>query len=341
MRTILTINDGWKFRKEAEIPSVYPEDWESVELPHTWNALDGQDGGNDYWRGSAVYTRRIDTELKDGMRMYADLPACNSSGDVFVDDVLLAHHDGGYSTFRVDLTDAVRKGGTLLSVRADNSPSEAVYPQNADFTFYGGLYRGVNLILVPETHFELVKDGTPGMKITPVCKGSDYEVTVETWQNGGTVRVTVNGETQTAESTDGHAQFTFLLKDAHLWDGRRDPYLYMAEAALYKEGEEMDRIEQKFGCRTFRIDANEGFFLNGRSYPLRGVSRHQDRKGYGNALTAAMHEEDFRLIYEMGATSIRLAHYQHAQKFYELCDEYGIIAWAEIPYISEHMAGGR
>lgn len=341
MRTILTINDGWKFCKEAEIPSVYPQEWESVTLPHTWNALDGQDGGNDYWRGQAVYTRVIDMELPEGMRLFADFPACNSSGDIYMDELHLAHHDGGYSTFRVDLTDAVRSGKKLLSVRADNSKNERVYPQNADFTFYGGLYRGVNLILVPETHFELVKDGTPGMKITPVCKGSDYEVTVETWQNDGTVSVSVNGETKTADSIDGHAQFVFCIKDAHLWNGRKDPYLYTAKAVLNKDGRELDCIEQKFGCRTFRIDADEGFFLNGKSYPLRGVSRHQDRKGCGNAITDAMHEEDFRLIYEMGATSIRLAHYQHAQKFYDLCDAYGIVAWAEIPYISEHMPDGR
>lgn len=341
MRTICSINDNWKFCKTSEIPTAFPAAWEDVTLPHTWNAVDGQDGGDDYWRGQAVYCRMITEDLPEGMRLYAEFPACGNSGDVYLGGEHLVHHDGGYSTFRADLTDGIRQGRRLLAVKADNSVNDTVYPQAADFTFYGGLYRGVNLIAVPETHFELIKAGSRGLKITPVCRGTDYEVTVETWQNGGTVEITVNGETKTTESTDGHAEAVFVIKDAHLWDGVKDPYLYTCKAVLKVNGEAVDEVCDRFGCRTFEIDPDKGFLLNGRSYPLRGVSRHQDRKGYGNALTDAMHEEDMDIICEMGANSIRLAHYQHAQKFYDLCDERGLVAWAEIPFISAYMENGE
>ena len=211
----------------------------------------------------------------------------------------------------------------------------------------------VKLLIVKKDHFELTHFGGPGIRVTPKANGKGAKVTVDTWHIGeGTVEVSIldaDGEevfTGSAESEKGlgestHAKIIANLAEAHRWDGLADPYLYTAKAVLVKDGEASDIVETKFGVREFKFDAKQGFFLNGRSYPLHGVSRHQDRKGLGNAITKEMHDEDMALIREVGANTIRLAHYQHDQYFYDLCDKYGMIVWAEIPYISEHMPNGR
>ncbi|MBQ6450591.1 MAG: hypothetical protein IJJ29_01555 [Solobacterium sp.] len=344
MRKCIDFNQDWKFSKTASLPGTCPEDWETVHLPHTWNAEDGQDGGDDYWRGTAVYCKQLSNNiLNPGERVFLEINGAANTAEVFVNGTRLSHHDGGYSTFRTDLTDEL-KDENLICITVDNSPNDRIYPQKADFTFYGGLYRNVNLIVVPEKHFELEKDGTPGMKITP-CVSEDRKsaaVTVETWQNGGDcVRVTIGDKTCTADVVNGYACTEVILENVHLWDGAADPYLYTVKAELLCGGEACDEISLRFGCRTIEFDPVQGFRLNGRNYPLRGVSRHQDRIGIGNALTMKEHREDMEMIREIGANTIRLAHYQHAQEFYDLCDEYGMVIWAEIPYITEHMPGGR
>lgn len=329
MRQIIVFNENWTFTKPGNAPIP-------VRLPHTWNAQDGQDGGNDYWRGTAVYEKEFFRPDWFG-EIVLEFAGAAMSADVFVNGAQLAHHDGGYSTFRVNITDALVPGNNKVTVSVDNSENDRVYPQKADFTFYGGLYRDVQLLLLPPEHFEVCKDGTPGIKVTPVVKGSAAEVTVETWQNGeGTVSFRFGDEVYTAESRNGHASVTFPIENVHLWDGVNDPYLYSIEAQF---GE--DVIAARFGCRSFSFDPDKGFLLNGHSYPLRGVSRHQDFLGVGNAITLQEQTLDMELIREIGANTIRLAHYQHAQEFYDLCDEYGMIVWAEIPYITEHMPNGR
>ena len=337
MRKIVNFNRNWLFSKTAEIPADLPSGWEEISLPHTWNAVDGQDGGNDYWRGTAVYCKEFEKPtLESGGRAVLEFLGAAMTADVYVNGQRLAHHEGGYSTFRVDITDALQ-GENLLCVAVDNSNNDRVYPQKADFTFYGGLYRSVNLILVPENHFELCRDGAPGIKVTPVVRERNAAVTVETWQNGeGSVTMTVAGMKKTVPSENGHGAAEFVIENVRLWNGIEDPYLYEAKAEYGG-----DEIRTGFGCRTIGFDPEKGFLLNGSVYPLRGVSRHQDRKGLGNAITIREHREDMEFIREIGANTVRLAHYQHAQEFYDLCDEYGIIAWAEIPYITQHMPNGR
>ena len=332
MRKTIDFNDNWSFQKPGEAPVA-------VQLPHTWNAQDGQDGGNDYWRGMAIYEKTFTRPaLTAGERVYIEFSGAAMTAEVFLNGENLTRHEGGYSTFRVDLTDHLTNENTLR-VTVDNSENDRVYPQKADFTFYGGLYRDVKLIIVPEIHFELEKDGTPGIKVTPKVDLERHcaAVTVETWQNGGPVTVTVNGKSITLSSENGHAQAEFLIENVRLWDGLTDPYLYEATAVL----ESGDCVSARFGCRVMGFDPEKGFLLNGKSYPLRGVSRHQDRWGIGNALTEKEHWEDMALIREIGANTIRLAHYQHSQFFYDLCDEAGMMVWAEIPYITEHMPNGR
>jgi len=346
MREILNLNASWSFAKDmSQVPAALPADWETVDLPHSWNATDGQDGGGDYFRGKCCYSKVLeDLPAADGY--YLEICGANSSADVYLGGKHLAHHDGGYSTWRVDITEALAESH-LLSIVVDNAPNETVYPQMADFTFYGGLYRNVNLICVAKSHFDLSYYGGPGIKVTPVVEGSNANVEVEVFltdaQPGQMVKYTLFDQegAMVATTITGETKASFVIENAHLWHGRKDPYLYRACAELISGEEVLDNVSARFGCRYYEIDPNRGFILNGEEYPLRGVSRHQDRLGIGNALLPEHHEEDMRLICEVGATTIRLAHYQHDQYFYDLCDQYGQVVWAEIPYISRHMATGR
>lgn len=344
MRTIQNLNDNWIFHK-TEDPTA--DAGAAVTLPHTWNAEDGQDGGDDYYRGKCWYTRHLDAaelpHLDAGARVWLEFEGAAMEAEVFLNGQKLAAHAGGYSAFRVELTGRLGERN-VLAVSVSNARSQAVYPQQADFTFYGGLYREVHLIVVPETHFSLSYYGGPDLKITPCVDLASHSaaVTAEAWVEGpgaDTAQVTFSlaGQTQCAAVVNGCARADFTIPDVHLWDGLNDPYLYTAAASLSSG----DAVQTRFGCRKFEIDPQRGFLLNGRSYPLRGVSRHQDRKGAGNALTPAMMEEDMAIIKELGANTLRLAHYQHTQYFYDLCDENGLVVWAEIPYITMHMHGGR
>lgn len=362
MRTITELKENWKYVKAADSAEIAAgTEGEMVTLPHTWNAVDGQDGGNDYYRGTCWYVTSLKKpEAAADGEVYVEFLGASSIADVYLNGEKLAHHEGGYSTFRVNLTDKLQEENAL-AVALNNADNDYVYPQKADFTFYGGLYRMANLIVVEQAHFQLDYEGGSGIKVTPVVECDEQRmptgkatVTVETWVTGNaeSVVVTLTGEEsiqQTVAVTDGKATAVFELDQVHLWDGVKDPYLYTAKAELVSVASSddtagsniVDTVETRFGCRSFYTDPEKGFVLNGVVYPLRGVSRHQDRTGAGNALTYEMHKEDMEFIKEIGANTIRLAHYQHAQEFYDLCDEYGMVVWAEIPYITLHMPNGR
>ena len=346
MRQILKFNDNWEFLKGvSEINAA--EVGESITIPHTWNATDGQDGGNDYFRGTCLYRKVLRSDLlPKAKKYYLEINGANSSADVYMNGKRLAHHDGGYSTWRVNITGYLRTENTLC-ILVDNAPNEEVYPQVADFTFYGGIYRDVNIVCVEETHFDLEYFGGKGLVITPEIAETAANVKIDTYvndmENGDEISFCIfdaDGNA-VAQYQSASTSAVLTIENVHLWNGRIDPYLYTAEVAIIRGGEKIDQISSRFGCRTFRIDAGNGFILNGKEYPLHGVSRHQDRWQIGNALLPEHHLEDMDLICEVGANTIRLAHYQHDQYFYDLCDERGMVIWAEIPYISRHMSGGN
>lgn len=315
----------------------------AVDLPHTWNNIDGQDGGNDYWRGTCIYKTQFTAPAfdKDTQQVWLQFEGVNASAKVTLNGVEVARHDGGYSTFRADVTALLADSNELI-VEADNSKNDRVYPQKADFTFYGGIYRDVSLLVVSRNHIALDYLGGPGVQITPTVNGANADIEVKTWMEGdGEVEFSIYDAAGAEVLTGKGRDTTVTLEHPHLWDGVRDPYLYTCAVRLVLNGEVQDEVRQRFGVRSFSVDPKQGFFLNGRPYPLHGVSRHQDRKGLGNAITREMHDEDMQLIKELGANTIRLAHYQHDQYFYDLCDEAGMVVWAEIPYISEHMPNGR
>ncbi|MCI6376126.1 MAG: glycoside hydrolase family 2 protein, partial [Clostridiales bacterium] len=313
-----------------------------VSIPHTWNNIDGQDGGNDYKRGECRYDKAFPMPAFDGAReeVWLEFDGVNASARVILNGQEVCRHDGGYSTFRAEITALLREKNEL-TVYADNSVNDRVYPQKADFTFYGGIYRAVRLLVVSKAHFALDYLGSCGVRVTPTPEGEGASVRVQSRTTGGEVAVTLLDHKGRTVGEGTGEDVTIRMASARRWHGTVDPYLYTCRVELREGGEVADRLEIPFGVRSFRNDPKQGFFLNDKPYPLHGVSRHQDRKGLGNAITREMHDEDMALIREMGCNTVRLAHYQHDQYFYDLCDKYGMVVWAEIPYISEHLPNGR
>lgn len=346
-RRLTPIRDGWAFA----LAELSPESsWDEVvgvgaeiTVPHTWNAVDGQAGG-EYRRGRSTYARRIVAEPA-AAETWVEFAGVNSSAEVYIGGQLLARHDGGYSTFRVNLTAHLLDDVSTLIVIVDNTANESVYPQRADFTFYGGIYREVSLISIESTHFALDEAGGPGLTVTPHVDGDRAVVAMSARVSGAasdaaSVRFIIDGETSvTAPISDGTATANVPIEHVRRWHGLRDPHLYTARAELFTDEILVDAVELRFGCREFSVDPQRGFLLNGEEYPLRGVSRHQDFMGVGNAITEEMKQTDLALIRELGATTVRLAHYQHDQRFYDLCDEAGLVVWAEIPQITVFLPG--
>ena len=321
------------FAKQGDVAAA-------VALPHTWNALDGQDGGNDYWRGIGTYTIDLPNPTA-GKKQYIEFQGANHVATVYCNGREMGTHKGGFSTFRYDLTRAMKAEGNVLTVVVTNGVSD-VYPQSADFTFYGGLYRDVNFIEVDKAHFDLLKEGTDAVFVTPHKAGKTRvdlfpvdacgcEVTVALKDAEGTV--VAEGKA----AAEAHTVVKLDVANPHLWHSMDDPYLYTCEATIVKDGEAVDTVTVNYGYRSFHVDPERGFFLNGKSYPLHGVSRHQDKLDKGWAISKEDHEIDAALIKEVGANTIRLAHYQHDQYFYDICDREGFVLWAEIPFISQFI----
>lgn len=345
MRNIINLNQGWRFIQEDRgLPDSLPMDWDKVDLPHSWNAVDGHDGNGNYDRGRYWYAKtfKMPGQPLAGGRVFVEILAAGQQATVYVNGQEAVYHEGGYSIFRKDITDMCKKDEeNLLVVACDNSYKDSVYPQSADFTFYGGLYRGVNLISVPEAHFDLEYYGGPGIMVTPKpCDcGAAFEIIsyVKNADENFTVLYSIydadGKEVGSACRPADDTSVKICVPDAKKWD-IDSPYLYTVVARLQRRNETYDEVEVRAGVRSFSCDPDKGFIINGVQTPLRGVSRHQDQLYKGNALSREDHFKDVRIIKELGANTIRLAHYQHSQDFYDACDELGFAVWAEIPFIS-------
>ena len=334
MRSTIKLMKNWQFTGPDGKTAA-------VDLPHTWNNIDGQDGGNDYWRGTCTYTTRFAAPAYDAetQQVWLQFEGVNASARVTLNGQEIMRHDGGYSTFRAEVTGLLAEENEL-TVAVDNSKNDRVYPQKADFTFYGGIYRDVNLLVVSKNHIALDYLGSCGVQITPTVNGANADITVKTRVEGeGEIEFSILDAAGAEGLTGKGCDASVTLAHPHLWDGVRDPYLYTCAVRLVLNGAVQDEVRQRFGVRSFHVDPQKGFFLNGRAYPLHGVSRHQDRLYKGNALTAEDHYEDAQIIKDLGANTIRLAHYQHSQDFYDACDQLGFAVWAEIPFISVFKPG--
>ncbi|MGL5313226.1 MAG: glycoside hydrolase family 2 protein [Peptostreptococcaceae bacterium] len=359
MRRVINLNNDWKFIQEdianAYLRNTECNSWESVSIPHTWNDIDGIDGGNDYFKGACWYRKDlfVDKNLSR-KKLYIELNGANSVTNVYLNGQHLGEHKGGYSTFRFEITDMVEFGkNNTLAVKVDNSLSDDIYPIWADFTFYGGLYRDVNLVVVEPIHFELMDHASKGIYVSQdeitkenarisvkslLTNDSDVEEAVRLWidvldRDGNVVKYNAK-DTILQPKEIKEIILPINIENPILWHGVRNPYLYNVKVNIMKDNDVVDEIEIPTGLRYYKFDPKEGFFLNGEHMKLNGVSRHQDRKDKGWALSKEDHIEDMNLIKEVGANSIRLAHYQHDQFFYDLCDREGMVIWAEIPFIS-------
>lgn len=352
MTSRININDNWKFTKNpCSFNELDNQMYKNVDIPHTWNGIDGQNGGDNYHRGLCWYLKEVNLKKKDDKKYFIEFEAVNSVANVYLNGVHLGEHRGGYSTFRFEITDLLTDGKNTIAVGADNSEFDDVYPQMADFTFYGGIYRDVNIIETEKVHFELMDYASSGVYVSQRNVTKEYaeiEVTALLNSSGAQEelvcnasladkegKVVANGSQGVLVKDTGKAVVLLTLDSPILWNGVKNPYLYSCNVELVTDGKVTDSISIPTGLRFFEFCGDKGFILNGERCKLKGVSRHQDREDVGNALTKEHQIEDMKLIKEIGANSIRLAHYQHNQFFYDLCDKEGMVIWAEIPYISK------
>jgi beta-galactosidase len=359
----MPLGEGWKFLKAdplgAEKVGVSEKGWQAVTVPHTWNNLDGEDGGfegrGNYLQTGCWYRRHlVVTPAMAGKTLVLKFEGANRRTDVFVNGVKVGKHIGGFAAFTFDITQAAKAGDNLIAVRVTNEHDDESAPLSADFTFFGGLYRPVELLVLDSLHISPLDAGSSGV----VIGESDVSTTAATVHVKALVRnageeaaaghvvmsivdaagnrvASAETETRMLAGVTVPVEATMVLAHPHLWNGRRDPYLYQVVTDVVRGGKVVDEVVQPLGVRTFSIDKERGFLLNGQPYALHGVNRHQDRPDKGWAISDADHDEDMAMILEMGCTAIRLAHYQHAEHFYQLCDKAGLVVWAEVPVVDE------
>lgn len=359
-RTDLLINDHWRFMRAnpvgAEQLAFDDSRWETVSLPHTWNNFDGEDGGNDYYRGTGWYRKEItlDDSLKS-RNVVLKFEAASLVATLYVNGTEVGIHNGGFAAFCFDITPYVKFGGSnILAVKVSNARVPDVTPLSGDFTVFGGIYRNVHLLILDRLCISPLDFGSSGVYLTQkdVSKSAAHvEVSSVVWNAGenprkatvewivfdarGNVAVRQQATTSFAGKSSGSVRGMVSIEHPHLWQGRSDPYLYTVRTEVREDGILRDRVDQPLGIRFFHVDPNNGFFLNGVRYALHGVNRHQDRLNMGWAITEREQKEDFALIQEMGCTVVRLAHYQHAQAFYDLCDTGGMVVWAELALVDK------
>jgi len=363
-RRVVSLADGWRFLRAdapgAEGVTFDDRAWDRVSVPHTWNAKDGQDGGNDYYRGTGWYRRRQTIPASEvGRQLYVEFDGANTETTLFVNGHQVGQHSGGYARFRFDVTSLVKVGGpNVIAVKVSNAANPNVPPRSADYTFFGGIYRDARLVSVDPVHLDMDSFGSSGVLAFPtgVTKLSaaisvrasvsnaapaprDADVEVSLVAHDGKTVGKASAHLSIPPKSTHEATLPLQVASPHLWDGVRDPYLYTLKVEVTAGGRRVDAVTEPLGLRFFDFDAATGFSLNGAPLNLHGVNRHQDRQDKGWAVSPREHDEDMALIRELGANAVRLAHYQHSQYFYDLCDKYGLVVWAEIPVVNSAAAG--
>ena len=345
------INQDWSFRFSHQVNANAAR---RVDLPHTWNAQDALGGKYDYKRGIGNYTKKIFIRPEwQSKRLFLRFEGANCVSNVFVNGKHIGEHRGGYGAFVFEITDKVEYGkeNTLL-VRVNNGEQLDVMPLVGDFNFYGGIYRDVHLLLTDNLCISPLDYASSGVYLIQQ-QVTDKQATICARVNlsNGTgelrkvvLRLQVNDGKKTVYETEKEVSMIphtdvqvenieFILKNPRLWNGTQDPFMYQTVVTLIKDGKELDKVEQPLGVRYYITDPDKGFFLNGKHLPLHGVCRHQERAEVGNALYPVHHEEDTRIMLDMGVNAVRLAHYPQATYMYDLMDKYGIVTWAEIPFV--------
>lgn len=369
-RTIVELDKGWQFQFVGDRPQAANRTWQAVDLPHSWNRLGeyrvepSGKGNND--RGIGWYRLSLSAErLAAGKRHFLQFDGVGNIADVWVNKIHVGRHAGAFSRFRFDVTDALQTvGSNLIEVRADNSKpapgstTEHVIPLLGDFFIHGGIYRGVSMVSVRPQHIDLLDHGGPGIyartiSITPgradvqvttrlrnfAAEPRTLTLTAEIAGADGSARARSSSRVRLGASSATTRVQRLTLPRPRLWNGREDPYLYSITVELREGGRLLDRVVEPFGIRSFSIDPERGFYLNGRHLPLHGVSRHQDWLDKGWAITRKDHARDMALIAEMGANTVRFAHYQHAKEWFEESDRAGMIVWAELPFVNKVSFG--
>ena len=357
-RVRLELNPDWKFFKGratgAHKVDFDASGWTSLDLPHTWNNLDGQDGGNDYYRGVGWYRKQYTVPATyAGRKFYLEFLGANLVTYVWVNGRYLGQHRGGYAAFRFDATRHIKVGeANVIAVKVKNSNNPFIAPLSGDFTFCGGLYRDVRLLVTDPLQIQTLDFGGPGVYLTQAnvsSSSADLKILTKAQNNDRSARDaivrtsivdrdnTVVRVLETPRTLAPHSSIeveqSATIANPHLWNGKQDPYLYRVYVELVSGGSTTDCVEQPLGFRSFYVDADAGFHLNGQYLNLYGVNHHEDRLDKGRAISNADRDEDFGFIEELGATAVRLAHYQHADYSYSICDRLGLIVWAEIPLI--------
>ena len=352
------LDSGWRFKQGemdgAEQPGFNDSDWQAVSLPHNWGWQEAQQG-KDFYHGASWYRRELNIgPPQPGKRYYLKFEAASQVADVFLNGNPLGQHRGAFGAFCFEITQQLSKTGTnLMAARVSNARPPDLAPLSGDFSVYGGLYRPVHLIVTGEENFAPLDHASPGVawqqtRVTETQAILDVTAQIS---NGGQSRQTrtlvvsvldpagnlVVSSTQSVVLAPRDTAPYFLrvtVPQPHLWNGRKDPYLYKAVVALRAGEEVLDSVEEPLGLRFYSIDPDKGFFLNGQPYHLHGVNRHQDMMDKGWAISEADMDQDIALIKEVGATVIRCCHYQHCDYFYSLCDQAGILVWAELPQVN-------
>jgi len=361
-RRVIDLDTGWRFVRRdvpsGENPQLDDSAWQQISLPHTWNNLDGEDGGNNYYRGPAWY--RLHLNLSDrvsdlaGRRVYLRFGAASMAAKVFVNGKPAGEHKGAFAGFVFDITDLLNvSGDNVVAVRVTNAHDADIPPLSGDFTIFGGLYRSVSLLMLDPLSISPIDDGGPGVyaeqnsvtreraQVHVIVRlrnanptGKNATVVYQVLDSSGKLVLAAQGDQAVPAAGFADAAQDLTIADPHLWNGRLDPYLYTLRVTVNDGQAKVDQLDQPLGLRFFRVDPASGFYLNGSPYSLHGVNRHQDRIDEGWATRSNDLNQDFDLVMEMGCTVIRLAHYQHPQEFYDLCDRGGLIVWAEASMVN-------